>query len=217
MNEHFRARVPLTPNNILVANGVTTLLDTLTYNIADEGDAILLPTPSYGMFSHDVSTRNGVRLVEVPCDDIPEERFWGAPPQDDAPIPTPEIVTRLEAAIKSELSQKRGVAAILLANPENPLGRCYAAHVLLQVSQLCAGYKIHLIVDEIYALSAGDRFSSILSLGLDANLSNVHVLWGMSKVSTVSYILVNLRKNVHNAGVYTRANSNLCRTSALAV
>ncbi|KAI8239667.1 1-aminocyclopropane-1-carboxylate synthase-like protein 1 [Colletotrichum sp. SAR 10_96] len=58
MNEHFNARIPLTSDNILVANGATTLLDTLTYNIADEGDSILLPTPSYGMFAHDISTRN---------------------------------------------------------------------------------------------------------------------------------------------------------------
>ncbi|KAF6794189.1 1-aminocyclopropane-1-carboxylate synthase-like protein [Colletotrichum sojae] len=181
MNEHFKARIPLTPNHILAANGATTLLDTLTYNISDEGDTILLPTPSYGMFGHDLSTRNGVHLVQVPCDDIPEERFTGPQPKGDESSRPSELVSRLEDAIQGELSQSRKVAGILLANPENPLGRCYSAHVLLQVSQLCAKYKIHLIVDEIYAMSAGDSFSSMLSLGLDTNFRNVHVLWGMSK------------------------------------
>lgn len=182
MNENFHARVPLTAGNILAANGATTLLDTLTYNIADEGDSILLPTPSYGMFAHDVSTRNGVRLVEVSCDDIPDERFTGSPPSEDGASRRSEFVNRLEMAIEQETGEGRKVAGVLLANPENPLGRCYAAHMLLQVSQLCARCEIHLIVDEIYALS-GDRFSSMLSLGLDANFRNVHVLWGMSKVS----------------------------------
>lgn len=182
MNENFKARIPLTPDNMLAANGATTLLDTLTYNIADEGDSILLPTPSYGMFAHDVTTRNSVRLVEVPCDDIPDERFTGTPSrQGEASCPS-QLVMRLDAAIERELSQNRKVAAVLLANPENPLGRCYSAHVLLQVSRLCARHKIHLIVDEIYAISAGDGFSSMLSIGLDSNYKNIHVLWGMSKV-----------------------------------
>ncbi|KAL0767151.1 hypothetical protein CaCOL14_010722 [Colletotrichum acutatum] len=181
MNEHFRVRLPLTADNILAANGVTTLLDALTYNITDAGDAVLLATPSYGTFANDVWTRNGVRVVEVPCDDIPEERFWGEPPRENGPVPIPELVVRLENAIQVELSQKRKVGGVLLANPDNPMGRCYAAHVLLQISQLCARHKIHLIVDEVYAMSAGDRFSSILSLGLDVNFRNVHVLWGLSK------------------------------------
>ncbi|KAK2728894.1 1-aminocyclopropane-1-carboxylate synthase-like protein [Colletotrichum kahawae] len=181
MNEHFRARIPLTLDNILAANGVTTLLDTLAFNIADEGESILLPTPSYGMFSHDVSTRNSVRIVQVPCDDIPDERFAGPHAQQDEICRPSELVVRLETAIENELHQGRKVAAILLANPENPLGRCYAPSVLLQVSQLCARHKLHLIVDEIYAMSAGDGFSSMLSLGLDTNFRNVHVLWGMSK------------------------------------
>lgn len=74
MNEFFKCRVPLSPSNILAANGATTLLDSVTFNIADEGDAILLPTPSYGMFAHDLTTRNGVRLIQVSCDDIPGDR-----------------------------------------------------------------------------------------------------------------------------------------------
>ncbi|KAJ0275153.1 hypothetical protein Brms1b_012027 [Colletotrichum noveboracense] len=180
MNEHFNTRIPLTSDNILVANGATTLLDTLTYNIADEGDSILLPTPSYGMFAHDISTRNQVRLVEVPCDDIPDDRFTGQPTGNGDGAHQCEIVARLEDAIERELSQGRKVAGVLLANPENPLGRCYSAHVLLQISQLCSKYKVHLVVDEIYAMT-GDNFSSMLSLGLDTNFRNVHVLWGMSK------------------------------------
>ncbi|KAK7456820.1 aminotransferase class I and II [Colletotrichum acutatum] len=109
MNEHFRVRLPLTADNILAANGVTTLLDALTYNITDAGDAVLLATPSYGTFANDVWTRNGVRVVEVPCDDIPEERFWGEPPRENGPVPIPELVVRLENAIQVELSQKRKV------------------------------------------------------------------------------------------------------------
>lgn len=186
MNEHSRARIPLTPNNILAANGASNILNTLTYNIADAGNSILLPTPSNGMLGYDLCTRNGVHLVRVPCDDIPNERFTGSSPQGGGQGRPCELVSRLEDKIQGELSQNRKVAGILLANPENPLGRCYSAHVLLQVSQLCARHKIHLIVDEVYTMNAGDNFSSMLSLGLDTNFRNVHVLWSMSKVRTSS-------------------------------
>ncbi|TQN69236.1 1-aminocyclopropane-1-carboxylate synthase-like protein 1 [Colletotrichum shisoi] len=192
MNEHFRVRFPLTSDNILAANGVTTLLDNLIYNITNEGDTILIPTPSYGMFAQDVWTRNGVRVVEVRCDDIHEERFRAPPPQDDSPVRTPEVVRRLEVAIEDdELSRKGRVGGVVLVNPDNPL---------------CARHRIHLIVDEIYAISAGDRFSSVLSLGLDANFRNVHVLWGLSKDFGLSDLRVGFLAT-YNAQVYeaTRA------------
>lgn len=46
----------------------------------------------------------------------------------------------------------------------------------------CEAEGAHLVVDEIYALSGGDNFTSVLSLELGDMLQNVHVLWGMSKV-----------------------------------
>ncbi|KAK2054951.1 aminotransferase class I and II [Colletotrichum caudatum] len=211
MNEHFRVRLPLTDANVMAANDLDTLLDTLTHSIADDGDTILVPTPSCGISAHGVWAKKGVHVVEVPCDDIPEERFWGPPPQEDAPIQSPEIVRRIEAAIEVELGQKRTVRGIFLSNPDNPLGRCYAAHVLLQVSQLCVKHRIHLIVDETYAMSAGDRFSSILSLGLGMNATSVHVLWGMSKDfglgSIEAAFLATYNKQIHDAMRSLRFNT----------
>lgn len=68
--------------------------------------------------------------------------------------------------------------------------------------QLCAQKGIHLISDEIYALSVFERkdresevFTSVLSIDteglIDPNL--VHVLYGMSKVSRPYFENQNLR------------------------
>lgn len=71
-------------------------------------------------------------------------------------------------------------------------GRCYPRDVLIELMKLCQKYRIHLISDEIYALSVFENpeapdapgFVSILSIDtrniIDPHL--VHVLWGMSKV-----------------------------------
>ncbi|CCF34408.1 hypothetical protein CH063_06406 [Colletotrichum higginsianum] len=182
MNWYFRCRKPLVQDNVLIANGVTTLLNSLAFSIADEGSAVLMPTPSYGMFSHDVVTRNSLHLVPVPCDDIVEERFrcrqGGA---GESSRWQSELVRRLEKTLGDTQSNGSRTAAVLLANPENPLGRCYDQEVLLEVSRFCEENRMHLVVDEIYAATAFSRHHSMLGLDLGSNAENVHVLWGMSK------------------------------------
>jgi aspartate/methionine/tyrosine aminotransferase len=71
-------------------------------------------------------------------------------------------------------------------------GGCYTKEVLVEYMKLCQRHKIHLISDEIYALSVFhnqelDRkgnFISVLSIDttgiIDPEL--VHVIWGLSKV-----------------------------------
>ncbi|KAK2685944.1 hypothetical protein QWA68_015579 [Fusarium oxysporum] len=130
------------------------------------------------MFAHDLFTRNGINFVHVPCDDINESRFMGEPGKEDGLAP---LIIRLDKALELEKDAGRKVAAILLANPENPLGRCYSWTVLSQVIDLCSQHGVHLVVDEIYAISGGPRFNSILSVVGDQSRKIVHILWGMSK------------------------------------
>jgi len=84
------------------------------------------------------------------------------------------------------------VRAVLLCNPQNPYGRCYTPRALEGYAKFCEAHDLHLISDEIYALStfasadvpAPAPFASILSLDLDAlgvRRERVHVLYGMSK------------------------------------
>jgi len=86
----------------------------------------------------------------------------------------------------------RDVAAIILCNPHNPLGRCYPLDIIGGYAKLCQDYGIHLIVDEIYALSVYDNpdllgaeeFHSVLELDLNAlriDTGRVHVAYGISK------------------------------------
>lgn len=79
----------------------------------------------------------------------------------------------------------------MLCNPHNPLGRCYPQEALTEIVKLCARHGIHLLVDEIYAMSVyhipddskAETFTSILSLDTDRYISPnyVHHLYGMSK------------------------------------
>lgn len=76
----------------------------------------------------------------------------------------------------------------------HPLGQCYPRETLVALLRLCAAKGIHLISDEIYALSVysynrddrpSESFTSIRAIDFTGIIDprQVHVLYGMSKVS----------------------------------
>ncbi len=84
------------------------------------------------------------------------------------------------------------VKAVVVTNPHNPLGRCYSKENLVELMQFCQRHNLHLIADEVFALSElgctdlrqARKFTSVLAIdaaahGCDAN--RIHVIWSMSK------------------------------------
>lgn len=97
----------------------------------------------------------------------------------------------IERALKRAVeSSNTPVKALLLTNPHNPLGRCYSEDNLLTFARFCGHHDIHLISDEVYALSTftalsdSNSFVSALSIDLDradCDRSKIHVVWSTSK------------------------------------
>jgi aspartate/methionine/tyrosine aminotransferase len=192
MNKYFHPATPVLPSQIIVASGVTSLLDILPFNLADEGEAIMYATPIYGMFNHDIVSRNGLKIVEVPTEDMPDQFL-----AENAKV----LVKAFEKAYLKSLKGGVRVRAILICNPCNPLGRCYSRATLVELAQFCAKYMLQLISDEIYAMSAHtadeanaanaqnetedqiDTFTSVLTLDTTdgADPENIHTLYGASK------------------------------------
>jgi len=104
---------------------------------------------------------------------------------------TPEAVSKYEAALIEAQKSGTRVRALMLCNPHNPLGRCYPKETLIALMKFCQNHKIHLLSDEIYALSVYDipddpqavKFTSVLSFDTSPYISTdyLHVLYGMSK------------------------------------
>lgn len=101
---------------------------------------------------------------------------------------SPDVVSIYEAALLSAQGAGKSIKAILICNPHNPLGHVYSQETLRGLLGLAAKHNIHLISDEIYALSTfsvagreAEKFTSVLSLQTDRS-DLVHVLYGMSKV-----------------------------------
>ena len=102
---------------------------------------------------------------------------------------TTSLISALDEAFEKALCPVR---ALLIANPHNPLGKCYPKSVIEACFQFCQNRDIHFISDEAFALSTiksldqpeTEPFTSALAI----NPSDVgclawrfHVIWSMSK------------------------------------
>lgn len=172
---YFHSSVSITSDHILFTSGVTSLNAMCALCLTDPGDGILLGQPIYGAFSGDLQVPSSCQLIYAP--------FHG-----DDPFGV-QAVARYEQALLQAREKSVSTKALLICNPHNPLGRCYPRETLEALMRLCQKYQIHLISDEIYALSVYEEdssggFVSILSidpapLGVDPAL--IHVSYGMSK------------------------------------
>lgn len=178
--EYFRPVHELTLDQLMVTNGVTATIEHSSWALANPGEGILLGRPYYRAFIADISLRTGVKVVPVSFGSI-------------NPLGKECVLKYEEALIESNKAGVK-VRALMLCHPHNPLGRCYPKETIIGLMRLCQKYKIHLISDEIYALSVWKNtvdeldnepigFESVLSIDtadiIDPEL--VHVLWGTSK------------------------------------
>lgn len=183
MNRHFSPARALSADDIIVTNGVTSLIDMMAFAMCNPGEGIMVITPTYMMFPHDVCARTGVNLINVDLDTI-DDQFEA---KDSAKV-MKAVGKAYSAAQKSRVTPK----ALLLCNPSNPCGRTYPRATLIEIARFCGQRKMHLLSDEIYALStftpydrAATPFTSVLSIPDDPEngvfTENIHCMYGASK------------------------------------
>lgn len=197
MNRHFHPLVPFEPSNFVIANGVTSLCEMLGFTLFEAGDAVLLSRPIYQAFKGDFGTKAKYALILKKLDFSPgsarlmkgrvECEFVSFGDRDQFGV---DGVGQYESAIVEAAKRGRRIRAILLCHPHNPLGRCYTREALIAYMQLCEKHKIHLIMDEIYALSVYEvpdpqatEFESISTFETGRYISPeyLHLIYGMSK------------------------------------
>jgi len=152
------------PEQLAVLAGAGSVLELLFYAIADPGDGVLVPTPSYAGFWLDLETRNELRIVPVHCRAADGFRL------------TPAL---LDAALAGA---DRPVKALLFTTPNNPLGTVYAREELEEVLRWSERRGVHLVLDEVYALSVFGARPFVSGAALRPALGpTTHLVWAFSK------------------------------------
>lgn len=107
--------------------------------MCDEGDGILVSRPFYNGFSASFGCRNGVEAVGVELVEGTES--------------TSKALEQYEKALIQSNTNGVKIRAVMLCNPHNPLGFTYTKETLLEYCRFVEKHDLHLISDEIYALS----------------------------------------------------------------
>lgn len=172
-------------DQITITNGCTSAIEHLSWMLANPGEGMLLGRPYYGTFISDIQLRPGVEVLEV--------SFGLVDPVSLS------AVALYERRILQAQEKGQRVAALMLCQPHNPLGRVYSRETLVAFMKLCQKYQIHLISDEAYALSIWintvddptresdcpgfSPFESILGIDTTGIIEPhlVHCIWGPSK------------------------------------
>ncbi|KAJ4259551.1 hypothetical protein NW762_007480 [Fusarium torreyae] len=64
-NRFFNPSEPVRAQNILAANGVTSLMDMMAWTLCDPGDGVLYPTPNFYMLDYNMTARAGLKTIPV--------------------------------------------------------------------------------------------------------------------------------------------------------
>lgn len=152
------------PEQLAVLSGAGTVLELLFHAIADAGDSVLVPTPSYAGFWADLETRDALKIVPVATSSSAGFRL---------------TIEDLDAAVARAESPVR---ALLFTTPDNPLGRVHDRDTLTRILTWAEARDIHVVFDEIYGLSVFGDAPFVSAAALRPALGErVHVVWAFSK------------------------------------
>lgn len=152
------------PDDVFIGNGVSEVVSFALMPLLDDGDEVLVPTPSYSIWGNSVYLAGGKPVFYV-CD---EKANWYPDIQD----------------IRSKITSR--TKAIVVINPNNPTGMLYPKEILEEIVQVAREAGILIFADEIYdrLVMDGLKHTSIASLAEDVpvvtmnGLSKSHCLCG---------------------------------------
>lgn len=155
---------PVDPEHVMAVAGAGSVLESLFWALGDAGDGVLVPTPSYAGFWMDLELRDRLTIVTV-------DTSW-----ESGGRVTPE---QLDAAVAASPVP---IKALLFTTPNNPLGTVYTAAELEAVASWAERRGVHVVFDEIYALSVfgSTPFTSIRAVRPTLG-EHIHIVWAFSK------------------------------------
>ena len=154
----------ITPDDVFIGNGVSEVVSFALMPLLNDGDEVLVPSPSYSLWGNSVYLAGGKPVFYI-CD---EKADWNPDVQD----------------ICSKITDR--TKAIVVINPNNPTGMLYSKEVLEEIVQVAREAGIMVFADEIYdrLVMDGLQHVSLASLAEDLpivtmnGLSKSHCLCG---------------------------------------
>jgi 1-aminocyclopropane-1-carboxylate synthase len=166
---------PVDPNYVKVQAGAGAVLAQLSYLLADPNDGALVTAPNYPVFEGDFGIYGGVKLHLVPTT------------ASNGYTPT---IADFDMAYNKSQAAGNLPKILIICQPNNPTGIIYSAETMRLMITWALEKDLHVISDEIYALSifpgykivsAADIMREIHPVREDYLGDRVHIVAGLSK------------------------------------
>jgi aspartate/methionine/tyrosine aminotransferase len=153
---------------------------------------LLIASPYYTAFDHDVSILSNCATFRCPLLEQDNGKFLFS-------------VEIFKTGYNEAISKGLRPRGIIIINPSNPVGDIYDEEMIQPVLRFAAENELHVIMDEIYALSAfenGKIFPTMLNYKTIIDPLRTHFVWSFSK----DFALSGLR-----LGVLYGGSKELCK------
>jgi aspartate/methionine/tyrosine aminotransferase len=145
--------VGLNAEKLGIAAGAAAVIEMTALLIADAGDVAVIPGPAYMAYTPDLANKAEVGRYDL-------HRPAPSPPSPASRgralfTTTYELTTAELDRAHAELGDRFHI--LLLTQPNNPTGQVFTPQQLTDFADWCTERKIHLVVNEIYALSLLDQ------------------------------------------------------------
>ncbi|MGB3801095.1 MAG: aminotransferase class I/II-fold pyridoxal phosphate-dependent enzyme [Lewinella sp.] len=201
----FIAGRELSEDCFCASAGATAVVEVTAMALGNPGDYTVFPAPAYQAYAPDIQNKAGLLRYDI--------RHYTA---DFGPTFHPLSVRELEKA-HEDLGDK--FRMLVLTQPDNPTGAIYSEAQLRSIAEWCSEKKIHLIVNEIYALSQFERgaegipndseYTSFLPILEEMESPFLHWWYSFSKDFGISGFRVGLlySRNEEFRAAYTNFNA----------
>ena len=197
--------IALDPGQIFLTTSTSEAYSYVFRLLADPGDTILVPQPSYPLFDF-LAGLNDVGVVPYP---LIYDQGWQ--------IDFPTIEKRLDARAR----------ALLVVHPNNPTGSFVRRHELAELLDLCRWHEMALVADEVFAdYSFGADPQRVVSHAAVTE-TLTFTLSGLSKISALpqmklAWLVVNgppelLRNSLARMEIIADTYLSVCAPLALAL
>jgi aspartate/methionine/tyrosine aminotransferase len=203
------AKCDLAAERFAVSAGATATIEMTAFLLGDPDDVAVIPAPAYAVYTGDIGNRAGMK------------RYDFYPTQADHAAPSTAAQLSLEDLERAHAELGDRFRMLILTTPNNPTGQIYGQEQLREIADWCIDQEIHLLVNEIYALSLVDQsapeitddyvdvpaYSSILPLFVEKDSPYLHWWYSFSKDFGISGLRVGLIYSHNTALLQAWGNS----------